>query len=264
MDGAVQREHKSPSEKAAVVSETPRLEVPAYVTQVPAGHFAGVSAPSRSLAEARKSAVLDVVRQVLGTIGIVYDLAYQDLITGNPRVSERRIDDRLAGQSKGIVIGAERNVVKSSWSTEAQGRYVYFVLVQFSDKDIAEMRRLSRGAAVVASIVSCGEGACTARITESNGVSVTLTSAEIRIRKRNRFAKTISFWVMHVPSGSEKSRVVAVGPVTVCGGTADVVVPIGSSGNGLSDYLLGAKVSLTVTLKGFDEVGRAVTAKMVF
>ena len=96
-------------------------------------------------------------------------------------------------------------------------------------------------------------------------MAVTLTSAEICLVKRNRFAKAISYYVMHVPSRSEEKRVVAVGPVTACGGSASVSIGARRSKLGLTDYLLGAHVTRSVTLKGFDEIGRMVTtAKMEF
>ena len=62
-------------------------QVPLFVTSIPSGHFAGVSAPMPSLAEARRGAVDDVVRQVLGAIGVQYDHQYVDMVSG--RVSGR-------------------------------------------------------------------------------------------------------------------------------------------------------------------------------
>lgn len=48
------------------------LNVPDFVISVPLGHFAGISPPVTSIDQARKLAVLDVVRQVLSAIGIEY------------------------------------------------------------------------------------------------------------------------------------------------------------------------------------------------
>ena len=49
------------------------FEIPAFVKTVPPAHFAGISGPSNSIAEARRSAISDVVRQVLGSIGVEYE-----------------------------------------------------------------------------------------------------------------------------------------------------------------------------------------------
>ena len=81
---------------------------------------------------------------------------------------------------------------------------------------------------------------------ELNGVSVTFNSAVVRVQKRNRFAKTISYYAVHVPSGSEDMMDVPIGPVTVCGGSAVVSIGVDQGRLGLSDYLLGAKVSRSV------------------
>jgi len=52
---------------------------------VPQSHFAGISSPCRSIAEARRSAINDVVRQILGSIGAEYEHSYVDKVSGNVR-----------------------------------------------------------------------------------------------------------------------------------------------------------------------------------
>ena len=61
------------------------LQVPAFLVNVPEGHFAGVSEPCKSLAEARKSAIYDVARQVLGSIGGRYDHRFVFDSSGDPK-----------------------------------------------------------------------------------------------------------------------------------------------------------------------------------
>ncbi len=61
------------------------LEIPAFVMSVPQSHFAGISSPCRSIAEAGRSAISDVVRQVLGSIGVEYEHSYVDKVSGNVR-----------------------------------------------------------------------------------------------------------------------------------------------------------------------------------
>jgi len=92
------------------------LKVPSFVTNVPVEHFSGVSSPMRSLAEARRSAVGDVVRQVLGSVNAMYDHRYMDIVTGSVRRRgpDRVIDDKLSVVASGVVLGVERNIVKSS------------------------------------------------------------------------------------------------------------------------------------------------------
>ena len=75
----------------------------------------GVSAPMPSLTEARRGAVDDVVRQVLGSIGGQYDHQYVDMVSGSVRGRgpEREVNDRLSGVAHGVVLGVEQNTVKS-------------------------------------------------------------------------------------------------------------------------------------------------------
>ena len=102
------------------------------------------------------------------------------------------------------------------------------------------------------------------RLSEVNGVGVVITSADVTIRKRNRFAKAISYYVVHVPQGSEARFSVPLEPVRICGDSRTVRLDMERFEKGLGDYLLGAKLSKTVTLKGFDEIGRNVSVKVVF
>ena len=162
------------------------------------------------------------------------------------------------------MLGVERGIVKSSMSQDASGRHVYFILVRYSDKKIREMRRLSKGAKVVASVISENHSNIQLRLSEVNGVAVTLSSADVVVRKRNRYAGLISYYVMHVSKGSEARFSVALEPVRICGDSRAVVLDMKRSEKGLGDYLLGADVSKSITLKGFDEIGRAVSVGVVF
>ena len=83
------------------------------------------------------------------------------------------------------------------------------------------------------------------------------------VRKKSRFAKWVSYYVMHVPKGSESRFDVAFDPVRICVDSRAVVLDMKRSEKGL-DYLLGAKVSKSVILKGFDEIGRKVSVGVVF
>ena len=241
-----------------------RFSVPSFVTHVPSGHFAGVSAPCRSISEARKSAVDDVVRQVLSAVNVRYDHRYSDRVYGSVRNPRRSVDDLLRKVSRGVVLGIERNIIKSSWCLDGSGRHVYFILIRYPEKLIASMRRLSMGAKVVASVVSDSSDFAKVRVTEVNGVSAVLSSADVIVRKRNQFAKLISYYVVHVSKGSEQRMTVAVDPVWVCGSSNDIRLPIYGSTKKFSDYLLGAKIERVVVLKGHDEIGRKVSVKVVF
>ncbi len=92
---------------------------------------------------------------------------------------------------------------------------------------------------------------------------MTFTSAYVHVRKVNRLAKMISFFVIHVPDGSSEYFKVALEPVTVCSSSKNVKLNL-VGGKFASDYFLGAKIERTVELFGHDEVGRSVGVKIVF
>jgi hypothetical protein len=249
------------SKPPAVVHQ---LKVPSFVTSIPAGHFAGVSAPCKTLSDARKSAIDDVARQILSAVNIRYDHRYVDRISGSVWSPKRVVDDRLSKDAKGVVLGVERNIVKSSMSQDASGRHVYFILVWYSDKLISEMRRLSKGAKVVASVVGYSGNDLILDVVEVNGVEVVISSADITVSKVNRFAGFISYYIMKVPKGSQGSFTRAIGPVRVCAGSSKVRFKVSGKGKNLVDHLLGADIDAVAVLKGHDEIGRVVTAKVGF
>ncbi len=126
-------------------------------------------------------------------------------------------------------------------------------------REKAKRERLSKGAKVYASLLSVDENSALVRVTEVNGVAVSLASAEVIVSKKNRFAKTISFYVMHVPENSSERFTVPLGMVRVCGGSKDVRIPLSGTEKGMGDYLLGADVDFSITLQGVDDVGKEVS-----
>ena len=92
---------------------------------------------------------------------------------------------------------------------------------------------------------------------------MTLTSADVHIKKHNRFAKKISYFVMKFPDGSSQAYSVGLSLVSICRGSKDIRLNL-SNDKGLSDYFLGADIKRTVVLSGNDEIGRKVQARVNF
>lgn len=252
----------NPAPPAVEASLQENLQVPSFITDIPSGHFAGVSSPCNSLAEARNSAIGDAVRQILGSVGVEYRHHYLDRVSGNVRNTARQVDDRLLKIAKGVVLGVEQGIVKSSWSKDGSGRYIYFILVLYPDKNISEMRRLSKGAKVIGRLVRAGNSGMEICVTEINGVSVTLSTVDVTIRKANRYAGFISYYIWKVPKDSAASFSRAISPVRVCGSSATVRVELPGNEKQLSDYLLGAELDVHGVIRGTDEIGRDVTVSV--
>jgi len=54
----------------------------------------------------------------------------------------------------------------------------------------------------------------------------------VRIVKRNRFAKAISYFVVHVPSGSKRTVSVSFLPVKLCNSSYVIGIPLKEHGKG--------------------------------
>jgi hypothetical protein len=240
------------------------LKVPSYLTDVPPEHFTGVSKPSNSIAEARRSAMDDVIRQVLGAIGVHYNHSYFDRVSGNVQKPQRLIDDKLTGNANGIVLDVERSIVKSSWLTNASGKHIYFVLVYYPKEKIQEMRRLSKGAKVVATVVSKNDKYAELKVSELNGVSVVISSAEVKVTKKNRFAKAITLFFWRVPSGMEYKISIPITPLKLCSNLSQIRLPLDKFSKNFTDYILGANLRRIAVLSGHDEIGRPITVKIEF
>lgn len=236
-------------------------QVPSFVGSVPSGHFAGVSEPCGSISEARRRATLDVVRQILVSVGITYNFRTVHDVSGDPRSPQHSIDDYLSGTGGGLVEGVSENIVRSVVD-ERKDRFVCYMLVRYPRPLIERVRRLSKGAHV---ILSCErvDGGIRLRITETNNVAVTFASASVTVSKRNRFAKTISYYIWKVPAGSSETVEVAFDPVTVRSGSATIRLPLDIS-RGVGDFLLGSDLTVLVYVMGVDEVGRVIQASLPY
>ena len=254
-------------EKVKVVKlrQPESIRVPSFVTHVPHGHFAGVSGPMDSLAEARKGAIGQVVRQIVSAINIRYDHTYYDRVSGNVRSPRRIVDDLLTAVASGVVLGVEQGIVESSYCRDHAGRYIFFLLVRYPQDRIEMMRRLSQGAKVSASLVRLFKGSALLKVSESNGVGVVLSSIDTNIRRVNQNAGMISKFIWKVSSGSSHSYSVALDePINICGGSREVSVPLRMPEKRIKGYLLGSKFEWDVRLKGNDELGRSVVASVSF
>ena len=238
--------------------------VPDFISSPPPGHFAGISSPLQSLTEARKSALSDVARQILHEIGGQYDHSFISRAFGNVHDPKRFVDDQLRIKSAGLIQGLEQNIVRHKWNKDYSGRYTCFVLARYPANLIREMRRLSKGSKVIATLSQTRDGKMAFKLSEINGVAAVMTSATIQVHKSNRFAKAISFFIWPVSEGSKNKKSVSFVPVQICGNSATIRLTMDSIKKALADYFLGAKVKHSVMFKGIDEIGRSLQTSVTF
>ena len=138
------------------------------------------------------------------------------------------------------------------------------VTVYYPEEKIQEMRRLSKGAKVIATVVSKNDKYADLKVSELNGVSVVISSAEIAVTKKNRFAKAITLFFWQVPSGLEYKISILITPLKLCSNSSQVRLSLDKSRKNFSDYFLGAKLERIAVLEGHDEIGRPVRTRVAF
>ena len=126
------------------------------------------------------------------------------------------------------------------------------------------MPRLSKGAKVIGRVIRSENGVIELCLTEVNGVAITLSSVDITVRKANRFTGFISYYIWKVPKDSQAKYSKAIEPVQICGESRKIKLDMKRSGKGLGDYILGSDIDAVAVLKGYDEIGRAVSVKVGF
>ena len=246
------------------IADENRVLVPGFISSPPPGHFAGISSPLKSLTEARKSALSDVARQILHEIGGQYDHSFISRAFGNAHDPKRFVYDQLRIKSAGLIQGLKQNIVQHKWVRDFSGQYTCFVLARYPANLIREMRRLSKGSKVIATLSQTRDGKMAFKLSEINGVAAVMTSATIQVHKDNRFAKAISFFIWPVPEGSKNKKSVSFVPVQLCDNSATIQLTMDSIKKELTDYFLGARIKHSVTFKGIDEIGRPVQTNVVF
>ena len=124
------------------------------------------------------------------------------------------------------------------------------------------MRRLSKGAKVIATVVSKNDKYAELKVSEVNGVSVIISSAEVTVTKKNRFAKAITLFFWRVPSGLEYKISIPITPLKLCGNSSQIRLPLDKSRKNFGDYFLGAELKRIAVLTGHDEIGRLIRTRV--
>ena len=237
-----------------------KTNLPEYVLRVPAGHFVGLSGPSRNLQEARMSSIDNAVKQILRALGATYSMAYTQRVYGSVRNVTRHVEDNFSVLAEWFVKEVEQNIVRSDFVTDEQDRYTFFTLIRFPHEKLQQMRRLTIGPNIMARVVGIDGKTAKIEVGETNGVRVTLYEYEIKSERSFSRAGFVSYYIWKVPKSKRLSYGRTLGkPVIVCESSNLINIPLSCTDKSLSDYLLGASQTVEIILKGYDEVGRAVT-----
>jgi len=240
--------------------------VPDFINKVPKEHFAGISVPcSNGLREARNSAIADVVKQVLGAINTEYKHSYVNQVSGDPKNPNIFIKDTYTRvSSSDIALDTEQNIIQTIFKKDRFEKHICFILVRYPTEKIQNIKRLSKGGNIVASLISFNGGVLRIKITEANGVAVTVVSADISIRKKYKFSRFINFCIMKVPYESDNQFKTALDPIKICNETLTIRLNPYQLQKTWKDYCLGTKLNCHVKIHGFDELNRPVFTAIRF
>jgi len=226
--------------------------------RVPPGHFLGMSGPCASVAAAREKALHDVAGQILRTIGASYSVSFSSHATGTTEKVHRTIDERFHYSASGFLAEIETRIVSRGFERESGG-VVYRMLVHFPKPLISKMRRLSKGSKVLATRLGGG----VYELREVNGVACVLTEAVYAVSERNVHAGFLNYYVMKVSSGGFRKYTKPLSePVVLRNKAAQRINLMVPKSGGVSDLVLGTRRSVSITLIGTDEVGRAVRVRV--
>lgn len=240
----------------------PEVRIPVFVTHPPKNHFVGISVPEKNLVKAKQSAVNDVIRQIMVSMGAEYDYSSSQHGYGNPKSPKTAFHDHLNIKANWFLKEVEKNVVQLSCNDDSTSGHICFVLVYYPDTFMEEAKRVGRGANLVSVVENIEKDELNLRISEVNNVAVTLTGGRITVSRKNRLASVISYYLWKVPDIKKKGYDLVVNPIRICGTSSDLKITVNGLKEYFSDFLPWVDVSIQGVLKGIDELGRPVESKI--
>jgi hypothetical protein len=241
------------------LSEPASLNIPPWAIHIPEHSFVGISSPCRSVEEARQQAVDSVISQILQSMGAEYHLTHESTLSGSLHESRYEMKERLSYNAKWLLESVQQNIRRYAFQETGTG-HVCFVLVQMRPSELERLKKLTIGARLTARMIGTNGGHATIEVSESNGVGVTLTEYRVTVASTNRNARLITLFVWKVPE-SEVATHEGVLPTRLFlkTSTRRTAVSVSTDENQLKSVLMGSKQAVSITLSGYDEIGRPVS-----
>ena len=234
--------------------EKRELRVPSFVSHIPKGCFVGVSSGCQNLQEARRSALVDVMKQIVSSAGCQYQYEFMFSVKGDAKQPRKFINEQFNSYSSGLILELEKNLQKCEFSIDERGQYVSFVLVDYPYKLLQEVKRLAKGAEV-SIVVKERKGVKYLTVQEINDVRITVLSAWLKVEKLNHYSKAISLFICKVPEKQNETINLQIDPFSVQNNS--IVVPLTNvPEKSLKGILLGSEFEFELGLDCVDEIGR--------
>jgi len=242
------------------VFESTSLNLPQWALHVPEHSFVGISPPASCIEAARQQAVESAIHQILQAMGAEYLLIHESRLTGNLHKSSYKLEERLSYTAKWLLNSVHRNVAQYAFQSTGNG-YICFVLIRMTPSDLKDAKRLSVGAKVSARLIGISGVQAVIDVSETNGVGVTMTEYRITAAIKNNHARLITLFFRKVPEaeiahddGCLSSR------LSLKKSSGRTSIPVVKERGLLKSFLMGAEERISITITGYDEIGRPVSA----
>jgi hypothetical protein len=252
----------STKDASAILSEADLLDIPSWMVHIPEHSFVGISRPCSSIEEARQQALDSAIGQILQAMGAEYHLSHESMLTGDLNKSRHELKEKLTYKANWLLNSVQQNIKQYAFRN-TDGGQVCFVLASMTPGGLEKFKRLSIGAKVSARLIGINDGQASIEVSETNGVGVTITGYQMTAAIRNNNARLITLFLWKV---SETAIVSYEGALPnrlyLNNETGGTIIPLSNAGSSIKSFLMGSQEDVTITLTGYDDIGRAVAASV--
>ncbi|MFZ4439114.1 MAG: hypothetical protein ACOYOS_11845 [Syntrophales bacterium] len=240
------------------------LDIPHWVVHIPEHTFVGISQPCPSIEEARQQALDSAIGQILQAMGAEYHLSHESTLTGDLNQSRHELKEKLSYTARWFLNSVQQNIKQYAFQDMGDGQ-VCFVLVRMTPGDLERLKRLSIGAKVSARLIGISGGQASIEVMETNGVGVTITEYQMTAAIRNSHARLITLFLWKVPETASTSYGGALpNRLSLNNSSGSITIPLSAVRGSLKSTLMGSKEDISITLTGYDEIGRQVSVPVRF
>ena len=240
------------------------LDIPHWVVKIPEHSFVGISQPCPSIEEARQQALDSAIGQILQTMGAEYHLSHESTLTGDLNQSRHELKETLSYTARWLLNSVQQNIKQYAFHDMGDGQ-VCFVLVRMTPGDLEKLKRLNIGAKVSARLIGINGGRASIEVSETNGVSVTITEYQMTAAINNNYARLITLFLWKVPETTTASYEGALpNRLSLNKSSSRITIPLSAVQRSLKSFLMGSREDISITMTGYDEIGRPVSVPMRF
>jgi hypothetical protein len=243
-------------------TETEPLQIPSWAINIPEHSFVGISSSCPSIEEARQQAINSAISQLLQSMGADYQLTHESLLSGNLNQSRYEIKERLSYTARWLLNSVQQNIKQYAFQKTGNG-HVCFVLVRMMPPELEKLKRLTIGAKISARLIGTNGTQISIEVNESNGVGVTITEYRLNAAVRHHHARFITLFLWKVPETDNISHEEALPhKLSLSNSSGLTIIPVFNNKDRLKSILMGSKEDISITLIGYDELGRSVSVSV--